>query len=108
MEEGSSQHPPKPLLQPLPKRWKGLGGTNLVPRGGVPVSPRLEAAPARPSPLPRGLAGVFQSTKKLFLSERKGQGRSQALEFIRRNAANGLSVANLVAGLSSILCSLNR
>ncbi|XP_010016530.1 PREDICTED: uncharacterized protein LOC104408578, partial [Nestor notabilis] len=51
---------------------------------------------------------VFQSTKKLFLSERKGQGRSQALEFIRRNAANGLSVANLVAGLSSILCSLNR
>ncbi|KAM9521369.1 transmembrane protein 269 isoform 4-T4 [Guaruba guarouba] len=52
--------------------------------------------------------GVFQSTKKLFLSERTGRGRSRALEFIRRNAANGLSVANLVAGLSSILCSLNR
>uniref|UniRef100_A0A8C6JAC7 cardiolipin synthase (CMP-forming) n=1 Tax=Melopsittacus undulatus TaxID=13146 RepID=A0A8C6JAC7_MELUD len=51
---------------------------------------------------------VLQSTKKLFLSERTGQGRSLALEFIRRNAANGLSVANLVAGLSSILCSLNR
>ncbi|XP_061299410.1 transmembrane protein 269-like isoform X2 [Pezoporus flaviventris] len=52
--------------------------------------------------------GVFQSTKKLFLSERTGRDRSRALEFIRRNAANGLSVANLVAGLSSILCSLNR
>ncbi|XP_074670075.1 transmembrane protein 269 isoform X2 [Strix aluco] len=50
--------------------------------------------------------GVFQSTKKLFLSERAGRGRT--LEFIRKNAANGLSVANLVAGLSSILCSLNR
>uniref|UniRef100_A0A8B9Z6K9 TM269 protein n=1 Tax=Buteo japonicus TaxID=224669 RepID=A0A8B9Z6K9_9AVES len=37
---------------------------------------------------------------------RAGQG--QTLEFIRKNAANGLSVANLVAGLSSILCSLNR
>ncbi|XP_061235537.1 transmembrane protein 269 isoform X1 [Neopsephotus bourkii] len=72
------------------------------------MSPWLEAVPARPSPPPRGLAGVFQSTKKLFLSERKGWGRSRALEFIRRNAANGLSVANLVAGLSSILCSLNR
>ncbi|KAM9521367.1 transmembrane protein 269 isoform 2-T2 [Guaruba guarouba] len=72
------------------------------------MSPRLEAALAWPSPPPRGLAGVFQSTKKLFLSERTGRGRSRALEFIRRNAANGLSVANLVAGLSSILCSLNR
>ncbi|NXW25663.1 TM269 protein, partial [Circaetus pectoralis] len=51
-------------------------------------------------------AGIFQSTKKLFLSERAGQG--QTLEFIRKNAANGLSVANLVAGLSSVLCSLNR
>ncbi|XP_069731078.1 chymotrypsin-like elastase family member 3B isoform X5 [Phaenicophaeus curvirostris] len=50
--------------------------------------------------------GVFQATKKLFLSERAGQG--WMLEFIRKNAANGLSVANLVAGLSSILCSLNR
>ncbi|KAM6296232.1 transmembrane protein 269 [Aegotheles albertisi] len=49
--------------------------------------------------------GVFQSTKKLFLRERTGWGRT--LEFIRKNAANGLSVANLVAGLSSILCSIN-
>ncbi|KFP08484.1 hypothetical protein N300_06053, partial [Calypte anna] len=42
----------------------------------------------------------------LFLRERPGWGR--ILEFIRKNAANGLSVANLVAGLSSVLCSLNR
>ncbi|NXX99729.1 TM269 protein, partial [Centropus bengalensis] len=55
---------------------------------------------------PRRVAGVFQATKKLFLSERAGQART--LEFIRANAANGLSVANLVAGLSSILCSFNR
>ncbi|NWW91495.1 TM269 protein, partial [Rhynochetos jubatus] len=55
---------------------------------------------------PRRVAGVFQSTKKLFLRERTGRGRT--LEFIRKNAANGLSVANLVAGLSSVLCSLNR
>ncbi|NXT43640.1 TM269 protein, partial [Pelecanoides urinatrix] len=55
---------------------------------------------------PRRVAGIFQSTKKLFLSERTGRG--QTLEFIRKNAANGLSVANLVAGLSSVLCSLNR
>ncbi|XP_071623354.1 transmembrane protein 269 isoform X2 [Heliangelus exortis] len=50
--------------------------------------------------------GIFQTTKKLFLRERPGWGRT--LEFIRKNAANGLSVANLVAGLSSVLCSLNR
>ncbi|NXO01530.1 TM269 protein, partial [Rhinopomastus cyanomelas] len=50
--------------------------------------------------------GIFQCTQNLFLSERPGQGWT--LEFLRRNAANGLSVANLVAGLSSILCSLNR
>ncbi|KAJ7416115.1 hypothetical protein WISP_73947 [Willisornis vidua] len=49
--------------------------------------------------------GVFQSTKKLVLSERAG--RERALEFLRKNAANGLSVANLLAGLSSILCSVN-
>ncbi|XP_016159011.1 PREDICTED: CDP-diacylglycerol--serine O-phosphatidyltransferase isoform X2 [Ficedula albicollis] len=50
--------------------------------------------------------GIFQSTKKLVLSEQVGRGR--ALEFLRKNAANGLSVANLLAGLSSILCSVNR
>ncbi|XP_065594293.1 transmembrane protein 269 isoform X1 [Cyrtonyx montezumae] len=50
--------------------------------------------------------GVFQYAKKLFLSRRAG--RAQALEFIRKNAANALSMANLIVGLSSILCSLNR
>ncbi|NWX66016.1 TM269 protein, partial [Promerops cafer] len=54
----------------------------------------------------RGVVGIFQSTKKLVLSEQAGRGR--ALEFLRKNAANGLSVANLLAGLSSILCSVNR
>ncbi|NWZ40950.1 TM269 protein, partial [Brachypodius atriceps] len=53
-----------------------------------------------------GVVGIFQSTKKLVLSEQAGRGR--ALEFLRKNAANGLSVANLLAGLSSILCSINR
>ncbi|NXC38105.1 TM269 protein, partial [Penelope pileata] len=50
--------------------------------------------------------GIAQYTKKLFLS--RPAGRAQALEFVRKNAANALSMANLVAGLSSILCSLNR
>ncbi|XP_068772370.1 transmembrane protein 269 isoform X1 [Struthio camelus] len=49
--------------------------------------------------------GIFQHTKKLFLSEQAG--RAQALEFARKNAANALSMANLIMGLSSILCSLN-
>ncbi|NXD29936.1 TM269 protein, partial [Spelaeornis formosus] len=53
-----------------------------------------------------GVVGIFQSTKKLVLSEQAGRGR--ALEFLRKNAANGLSVANLLAGLSSVLCSVNR
>ncbi|XP_053136720.1 transmembrane protein 269 isoform X2 [Hemicordylus capensis] len=50
-------------------------------------------------------SGALQHTKKLFLSERAG--RAQAAEFLRKNAANALSIANLLAGLSSILCSLN-
>ncbi|XP_021273367.1 transmembrane protein 269 isoform X1 [Numida meleagris] len=50
--------------------------------------------------------GIFQYTKKLFLSRQAGQ--VQALEFVRKNAANALSMANLIVGLSSILCSLNR
>ncbi|XP_047904588.1 transmembrane protein 269 isoform X3 [Anser cygnoides] len=49
---------------------------------------------------------IFQYTKKLFLS--KQVGRVQALESVRKNAANALSMANLIMGLSSILCSLNR
>ncbi|NXX77896.1 TM269 protein, partial [Urocolius indicus] len=55
---------------------------------------------------PWWVVGIFQLTKKPFLSERTGRGRT--LELLRKNAANGLSVANLVAGLCSILCSLNR
>ncbi|XP_008936237.1 PREDICTED: uncharacterized protein LOC103770717, partial [Merops nubicus] len=31
----------------------------------------------------------------------------RTLDFLRKNAANGLSMANLVAGLASVLCSLN-
>ncbi|KAJ6656793.1 hypothetical protein lerEdw1_003124 [Lerista edwardsae] len=50
-------------------------------------------------------SGLFQYTKKLFLREQAG--RAQAGEFLRRNAANALSMANLVMGLSSVLCSLN-
>ncbi|XP_059572831.1 transmembrane protein 269 isoform X2 [Alligator mississippiensis] len=50
-------------------------------------------------------SGVFQYTKKLFLSEQTG--RAQALEFVRKNAANAISMANLIMGLSSILCNLN-
>ncbi|XP_058858608.1 transmembrane protein 269 isoform X1 [Acipenser ruthenus] len=47
--------------------------------------------------------GVFQHAKKLFLSEQAGQ----LQEFARKNVANGLSMANMVMGLCSILCSLN-
>ncbi|CAI5783044.1 269 isoform X1 [Podarcis lilfordi] len=50
-------------------------------------------------------SGIFQHTKKLFLSDQAG--RAQALEFLRRNVANSISMANLVMGLSSVLCSLN-
>ncbi|XP_029433906.1 transmembrane protein 269 [Rhinatrema bivittatum] len=49
--------------------------------------------------------GVFQYTKKLFLSEQLG--RAQILESARKHAANALSLANLLLGLLSILCSLN-
>lgn len=46
---------------------------------------------------------VFQHAKKLFLSEQAGQ----LQEFARKNVANALSMANMVMGLCSILCSLN-
>ncbi|XP_063210105.1 transmembrane protein 269 isoform X4 [Chroicocephalus ridibundus] len=75
---------------------------SVSPRRGVTATAVTAAAMWMVSPP----AGVFQCTKKLFLSERASRGRT--LEFIRKNAANGLSVANLVAGLSSVLCSLNR
>ncbi|XP_072334677.1 transmembrane protein 269 isoform X3 [Scyliorhinus torazame] len=48
---------------------------------------------------------IFQYAKKLFLSEQAG--RIHLQEFARLNAANALSLTNLVMGLSSILCSLN-
>ncbi|KAK9391962.1 CDP-diacylglycerol-serine O-phosphatidyltransferase [Crotalus adamanteus] len=50
-------------------------------------------------------SGVFQYTKKLFLREQAG--RAQAVEFLRKNAANSISMANLLMGLFSVLCSLN-
>ncbi|XP_067873106.1 transmembrane protein 269 [Heterodontus francisci] len=50
-------------------------------------------------------SSIFQYAKKLFLSEQAG--RIQLQEFVRQNAANALSLTNLVMGLSSILCSLN-
>lgn len=49
--------------------------------------------------------GIFQYTKKLFLREQAG--RAQAVEFVRKNVANCLSIVNLIVGLSSIICSLN-
>uniref|UniRef100_A0A8C3FJ85 cardiolipin synthase (CMP-forming) n=2 Tax=Chrysemys picta bellii TaxID=8478 RepID=A0A8C3FJ85_CHRPI len=57
------------------------------------------------SPHKEQQSGIFHHFKKLFLSEQAG--RAQALEFVRKNVANALSMANLIMGLSSILCSLN-
>ncbi|XP_010899907.2 transmembrane protein 269 isoform X1 [Esox lucius] len=50
-------------------------------------------------------SGFFQRTKKLFLSEQATG--VQIKEFIRKNAANALSMANMLMGMASILCSLN-
>ncbi|KAF7660498.1 hypothetical protein LDENG_00281390 [Lucifuga dentata] len=50
-------------------------------------------------------SGFFQCTNKLFVSEHTTG--LQIKEFARKNAANALSVANMVMGISSILCSLN-
>uniref|UniRef100_A0AAV2LZ82 Basement membrane-specific heparan sulfate proteoglycan core protein n=1 Tax=Knipowitschia caucasica TaxID=637954 RepID=A0AAV2LZ82_KNICA len=49
-------------------------------------------------------SGVFQCENKLGLSERAGV---HLKEFARKNAANALSVANMVMGMTSILCSLS-
>ncbi|KAJ8412024.1 hypothetical protein AAFF_G00142910 [Aldrovandia affinis] len=49
--------------------------------------------------------GFFQCTKKLFLGKKAN--KVQLKEFVRKNAANSLSVANMVMGMTSILCSLN-
>ncbi|XP_074498574.1 transmembrane protein 269 isoform X2 [Sebastes fasciatus] len=51
------------------------------------------------------VSGLFQCTNKLFLSD-EATGL-QIKEFARKNAANALSVANMVMGMASILSSLN-
>lgn len=51
------------------------------------------------------VSALFQCTNKLFLTDQTaGQ---QIKEFARKNAANALSVANMVMGMASILSSLN-
>ncbi|XP_026867763.1 transmembrane protein 269 isoform X2 [Electrophorus electricus] len=50
-------------------------------------------------------SGFFQHTNKLILREQAAQLRLR--EFARKNAANALSVANMVVGMASILSSLN-
>lgn len=49
-------------------------------------------------------SGLFQCKNQLLLSDRAGL---QIKEFARKNAANALSVANMVMGMASILSSLN-
>uniref|UniRef100_A0AAY4BM92 cardiolipin synthase (CMP-forming) n=1 Tax=Denticeps clupeoides TaxID=299321 RepID=A0AAY4BM92_9TELE len=48
---------------------------------------------------------LFHCTNKLFLTEQISW--SQLKEFTRKNAANALSLSNMVMGMTSILCSLN-
>uniref|UniRef100_A0A8C2WJY0 Transmembrane protein 269 n=1 Tax=Cyclopterus lumpus TaxID=8103 RepID=A0A8C2WJY0_CYCLU len=48
---------------------------------------------------------LFQCTNKLFLSD--GATGLQIKEFARKNAANALSVGNMVMGMASILSSIN-
>ncbi|TNM86632.1 hypothetical protein fugu_006862 [Takifugu bimaculatus] len=50
-------------------------------------------------------SALFQCTNKLFLTDRTT--RQQIKEFARKNAANALSVANMLMGMASILSSLN-
>ncbi|KAM6982612.1 transmembrane protein 269 [Tautogolabrus adspersus] len=50
-------------------------------------------------------SGLFHCTGKLFLSDRSTG--LQIKEFARKNAANALSIANMVMGITSILSSLN-
>ncbi|XP_012690458.1 transmembrane protein 269 isoform X1 [Clupea harengus] len=50
-------------------------------------------------------SGFFPPTKQLFLS--KSTSGLQLKEFARKNAANVLSVANMLMGMASILSSLN-
>lgn len=48
---------------------------------------------------------LFQRANKVFLSDPTTG--LQIKEFARKNAANALSVANMVMGMASILSSLN-
>lgn len=50
-------------------------------------------------------SGFFQCTNKLFLSDQATG--LHVKEFARKNAANALSVSNMVMGMASILSSLN-
>ncbi|XP_056278405.1 transmembrane protein 269-like [Pseudoliparis swirei] len=50
-------------------------------------------------------SGLFQCTKNLFL--RDGSTGLRIKEIARKNAANALSVANMVMGMASIMSSLN-
>ncbi|KAE8594862.1 hypothetical protein XENTR_v10019825 [Xenopus tropicalis] len=50
-------------------------------------------------------SGLVQHSRKLM--DHAQPSHHQILEFVRRNAANFLSLANLLMGLTSVLCSLN-
>ncbi|KAF4096637.1 hypothetical protein G5714_022606 [Onychostoma macrolepis] len=50
-------------------------------------------------------SAFFQDANKLLLNERSNWVHLK--EFARKNAANALSVANMLMGMASILCSLN-
>ncbi|XP_069803025.1 transmembrane protein 269 isoform X1 [Dendropsophus ebraccatus] len=49
--------------------------------------------------------GFGDLTRKIF--QRESSSHYETMEFVRKNAANFLSLANLVMGLSSVLCTLN-
>jgi len=51
------------------------------------------------------LVAFFQDANKLLLNEQANWVHLK--EFARKNAANSLSVANMLMGMASILCSLN-
>ncbi|XP_029013166.1 transmembrane protein 269 [Betta splendens] len=50
-------------------------------------------------------SGFFQCTNELVLTDKLTA--LHIKEFVRKNAANALSVANMAMGMASILCSLN-
>lgn len=51
------------------------------------------------------VSGLFQCSDRLLLTDQAA--RQQLKEFARKNAANALSVANMVMGMASILSSLS-